>query len=593
MKVKEVMATEILKFSPTTTMNEASDLFVSSIIDSAPVIDEDNRVIGIVTKDDMLKAFMNNTIKSDSPISEVCTKDVITVCENEYIKNIDISQNTNIPVIKENGELIGMLPKLKLNKELACIKIRQSNGIKNCELTCLQLDSIIESSYDGIYITDGKANTLRINKSYEEITGLKREDMLGKNMKDLEKKGYISKSATLLVLERGKSVTIQQKYKSGRKVMISSNPIFNKKGEISLVVTNVRDVTALIELEEQLEKNKELTEKYYYELEQMRVKLLNTADIVAEDHHMLETIKLANRVSKVDTTVLILGETGVGKEEISKYIHKNSNRKNKQFLEINCGAIPHTLIEAELFGYEKGAFTGANKDGKMGLFEVADGGTLFLDEIGELPLDMQVKLLRVLQKNEITRIGGVKPIKIDVRILAATNRNLEEMVREKTFREDLYYRLNVVPIVIPPLRERKQDIMPLIKYFLSQFNKKYGLNDYFDSNVLKCFYEYNWPGNVRELKNIVERLVIISDKEKITLQDLPSKYLSSYSGVEISSQDDIIPLKEGVERLEQRLIKKSFDKYGNVRDAAKALCIDPSTFVRKRKRYSEKYKQKQ
>ncbi|MCY6960604.1 sigma 54-interacting transcriptional regulator [Clostridium sp. ZC22-4] len=454
------------------------------------------------------------------------------------------------------------------------------------------MDSIIESSYDGIYITDGEANTLRINKSYEDITGLKRADMLGRNMRDLEEEGYISQSATLIVLKSGDSVTIQQKYKSGRKVMISSNPIFNENSEISLVVTNVRDVTALAEMEELLEKNKEIAQKYYHELELMRANLVNTEDIVVEDHKMLETIKLANRVAKVDTIVLILGETGVGKEEIAKYIHKNSNRYDKQFLEINCGAIPHSLIEAELFGYEKGAFTGANKDGKIGLFEAADGGTLFLDEIGELPLDMQVKLLRVLQKNEVTRIGGVKPIKIDVRIIAATNRELEEMVAQKTFREDLYYRLNVVPILIPPLRDRKQDIMALIKYFLSQFNKKYGLNDYFDSDVLKCFYEYNWPGNVRELKNAVERLVVMTDKEKITLSDLPDKYRTSFNDYGVNLEEGIIPLKTGVEQLEYKLIKRAFEKYGNVRGAAKALGIDASTFVRKRKKYSEKYEQR-
>lgn len=460
---------------------------------------------------------------------------------------------------------------------------------KRYEFTWDELDSIIESSYDGIYITDGEANTLRINKSYQNITGLNRADMLGKNMRDLEIEGSISKSATLLVLESKKSVTMEQEYKSGRKVMISSTPIFNKENEISLVVTNVRDVTALAELKEKLERSEKITEKYYQKLEHMKASVLKTDDIIAEDHKMLETLKLANRVAKVDTTVLILGETGVGKEEISKYVHKNSNRRNEHFLEINCGAIPQSLIEAELFGYEKGSFTGANKVGKIGLFEAADGGTLFLDEIGELPLDMQVKLLRVLQKNEITRIGAIKPIKIDVRIVAATNRNLEEMVANKTFREDLYYRLNVVPIVIPPLRERKQDIMPLLNHFLSHFNGKYGLESYFNSEVLKCFYEYSWPGNVRELKNVVERLVIMSDKQKISINDLSENYRLHLKDKYISQDEEIIPLKLGVEQLEYKLIKKSFEKYGNVRSAASVLGIDAATFVRKRKKYEKKY----
>ncbi|WP_336296887.1 sigma-54 interaction domain-containing protein [Clostridium aestuarii] len=463
------------------------------------------------------------------------------------------------------------------------------NNDKNYHLTYDQLDSIIESSYDGIYVTDGNANTLKINKSYEEITGLKRDDLLEKNMKELEKEGYISQSATLLALKQGKSVTIQQEFKTGKKVMASSSPIFNEKGKIFLVVTNIRDVTALLDLKEQLEKNKKLAKKYYYEIEEMRAKILNSTDIVAKDHRMLETIQLGNKVAKVDTTVLILGETGVGKEEIAKFIHKNSNRKDKQFLEINCGAIPETLIEAELFGYEKGAFTGAGKSGKMGLFEVADGGTLFLDEVGEIPLEMQVKLLRVLQKNEITRIGGIKPIKVDVRILAATNRDLEKMVKEKSFREDLYYRLNVVPINICPLRERKHDIVPLIKHFLANFNKRYDLNVSFTSDALKCLYEYNWPGNVRELKNIVERLVVMNSEGKICLNDLPDKIMSLNNKNLIKANDDIIPLKEGVESLEYELIMKSYEKYGNVRAAAKVLGINASTFVRKRKKYLQKY----
>lgn len=469
--------------------------------------------------------------------------------------------------------------------------VNETMDSKRYEFTWDELDSIIESSYDGIYITDGEANTLRINKSYQNITGLNREDMIGKNMRDLEIEGFISKSATLLVLDSKKSITMEQEYKSGRKVMISSTPIFNKENMISLVVTNVRDVTALAELKEKLERSEEITEKYYQKLEHMKASVLNTDEIIVEDHKMLDTIKLANRVAKVDTTVLVLGETGVGKEEISKYVHKNSSRRNEQFLEINCGAIPQSLIEAELFGYEKGSFTGANKVGKIGLFEAADGGTLFLDEVGELPLDMQVKLLRVLQKNEITRIGAIKPIKVDVRIVAATNRNLEEMVANKTFREDLYYRLNIVPILIPPLRERKQDIMPLLNHFLSYFNGKYGLESYFDTGVLKCFYEYSWPGNVRELKNVVERLVIMSDKQKISMKDLPEDCRLHLKDKYTLQDEEIIPLRLGVEQLEYKLIKKSFEKYGNVRSAASVLGIDAATFVRKRKKYEKKYEE--
>lgn len=460
------------------------------------------------------------------------------------------------------------------------------------QLSHKDLEDIIESSYDGIYITDGKANTLVINRAYEELTGLKRENMLGKNMRDLVEQGLISKSATLMVLEQRKGITINQEFNTGKKLLVSSNPIFNANGEISLVVTNVRDLTLLIKLKEQLEKNKELTKKYYSQIEEMRLQLLDQDEIIAEDENMINTIKLAKRVAKVKTTVLLRGETGAGKEEIAKLIHKNSQRNNSQFIEINCGAIPHTLIEAELFGYEKGAFTGANKEGKLGLFEIADGGTIFLDEIGDLPLDLQVKLLRVLQEEEITKIGGIKPIKVDVRIIAATNRNLEEMVKNNDFREDLYYRLNVVPITIPSLRERKGDIIPLANDFLIKFNEKYSQNKSFSSEALKYLFEYNWPGNVRELKNIVERVVIMGSKDVIGFEDLPKEikelYKKAIIDINKDINKDIIPMKDAVEALELKLINASFNKYGNVRDAAKALGIDASTFVRKRKKYSEK-----
>ena len=466
--------------------------------------------------------------------------------------------------------------------------MKDDNIHKVSQLSHKDLEDIIESSYDGIYITDGKANTLVINRAYEELTGLRREDMLGKNMRDLVEQGLISKSATLMVLEQGKGITINQEFKTGKKLLVSSNPIFNENGEVSLVVTNVRDLTVLVQLKEQLEKNKELTKKYYSQIEEMKLQLLNQDDIIAEDENMINTIKFSKRVAKVKTTVLLRGETGVGKEEVAKLIHKSSQRNNNQFIEINCGAIPHALIEAELFGYEKGAFTGANKEGKLGLFEIADGGTIFLDEIGDLPLDLQVKLLRVLQEEEITKIGGIKPIKVDVRIIAATNRNLEQMVKNNDFREDLYYRLNVVPITIPPLRERKGDIISLANNFLLKFNEKYSQKKSFSTEALKYLFEYSWPGNVRELKNIVERLVIMGNNDVKEFEDLPKEIKELYKKEVIDINKDIIPMKDAVEALELKLINNAYKKYRNVRDAAKALGIDASTFVRKRKKYVEK-----
>lgn len=454
----------------------------------------------------------------------------------------------------------------------------------------IELDAIIESSFDGIFITDGEANILKVNNAYERITGLKRDDLIGRNMRDLEREGVISKSCTLIVLKNREGATIEQEFLNGARALVSSNPIFDDNGKIIMVVTNVRDVTQLYKLEQQLQKNKELNLKYVSEIKKMRGQLVNTSEIIAEDQKTFEIMQFASRVAKLDTTVLMLGETGVGKDKFTKFIHKHSKRNGKPFIKINCGAIPFNLIESEFFGYEKGAFTGASREGKMGLFEVASGGTIFLDEVGEIPLELQVKLLRVLQEGEITRIGGTKPIKVDVRIIAATNRDLEEMIRKKQFREDLYYRLNVVPIVIPPLRDRKQDVIPLINLFLREINEKYCFNKSLSVEAIKCLFEYNWPGNVRELKNIVERIVIISEEDIIKIRDIPGKivgYSKIATGICVGDNEEI-RLKDALDAVESKLINKAYEKYGNVRAAAKALGIDAATFVRKRQKHRKK-----
>ena len=324
-------------------------------------------------------------------------------------------------------------------------------------------------------------------------------------------------------------------------------------------------------------------------MEQIHHKLLSRKNMVAVDNATLSVILMADKVAPMDSTVMLTGETGVGKEVFAEYIHQNSKRSDKAFIRINCGAIPANLIESELFGYERGAFTGADKNGKMGLFEVADHGTVFLDEIGELPLEMQVKLLRVLQEQEVERIGGVKPIKIDVRVIAATNRNLEEMAKQKKFREDLYYRLMVFPIEIPPLRERKKDVIPLAEMFLGRLNRKYGFEKQFSDGAVRLMEDYSWPGNIRELKNIVERAVIINEAAEISASSLsiavPTSPMRCAEQIR-SDVDGDINLKAAVEAVEKEYMERAYQKYGNVRDAAKSLGMTHATFVRKRQRYT-------
>lgn len=446
------------------------------------------------------------------------------------------------------------------------------------------LEAVIESSYDGIFITDGNANAIYVNKAYEKIADVKRENILGRNMVDLVKTNIISQSATLIVLKEKKVTTLCQTFKTGKSAMVTSTPVFDDNKNIIMVVTNVRDISDLEQLKQNIEKNQILVKKYESQLERLKTKIMGGCGFVAKHKSMVKLLENAKRIAQVDTTVLIFGETGVGKEGIAKYIYANSNRAGKPYIKVNCGAIPENLLETEFFGYAKGAFTGAKNEGKIGLFELADEGTIFLDEIAELPLNMQVKLLRVLQEETITRIGGTKEIKINVRVIAATNKNLEKLVEEGQFREDLYYRLNVIPITVPPLRERKDDILLLTKHFESYYNKKYNTNKKIDLSVIDLFTNYYWPGNVRQLKNTIERMVLLNDDNIIELKDVPAN---------IKEQDnkDIVKgfagstLKEAVSLLEYEMITKAYDKYKNVRDAAKSLGIDSSTFVRKRQKY--------
>ena len=479
--------------------------------------------------------------------------------------------------IKKDGENIGVLSIFQEISEVEKI-MPELSSYQNMLKT---MDAIFESSYDGLYVTDGQANTLRVNSSWEKITGLRAKDVVGRNMIDLEREGYFSRTATLMVLREKKPVSTQLRVPSGRQILASGNPVFDDKGSITMVVTNVRDLTEMSRLSRQLEESTELAGQYQNKIEKLKAHLFEHEDIISESRQMKEVLELAMRVAWVDIPVLITGETGVGKEIVAKFIHENSNRSSKGlFLEVNCSAIPENLLESELFGYEAGAFTGADRDGKPGLLETAEGGTIVLDEICELSLTLQVKLLRALQNFEITPVGGRTPRKINVRLISITNRDIEKMVAEGTFREDLYFRINVVPIEIPPLRERRDDILHLLNFYLQKFNRKHGTNVYFNRNVIDRLIYYDWPGNVRQLGNIVERLVVVTPHEEIGIHDLPDNLCQGGQGFSIT-QD--IPLKAAVHQYEVSLMKNAIDRYGSVQHAASYLKVDPATIYRKLK----------
>ncbi|MGE6716870.1 sigma-54 interaction domain-containing protein [Peribacillus frigoritolerans] len=445
------------------------------------------------------------------------------------------------------------------------------------------LDAIIENSYDGIYITDQDGITLYTNSAIERITGIPKEYYIGKSVDQLIKRGILNASVTHKVVKLRRTVSVVQDNFAGKETLITGSPVFNAEGEIEQVVTNIRDLSDLNELMHELTKANELNNQYKQEIEKLR-KITSKEGVVFVSDKMKMIYEIAERISDIDATVLILGETGVGKDVLARNIYNRSIRSKKgDFIKINCGAIPADLLESELFGYEGGAFTGANQKGKPGMFELAESGILFLDEVGELPLQLQVKLLRALQEREIQRIGGTKPKKIDVRIIAATNRNLSEMVKSGDFREDLFYRLNVIPITIPPLRERREDILALTDLFLTKANEQYKFSKEIDSRLKEYFYQHDWPGNVRELINIVERLVVLTDNRILSINDLPEEYQP-----ENRNQPNLnatLTLKEAVERAEKEILTKAAQTYQTTYEIAEALDSSQATIVRKLKKY--------
>jgi PAS domain S-box-containing protein/TyrR family helix-turn-helix protein len=492
----------------------------------------------------------------------------------KFVNNNKTYLSMNRPIVVEDN-VIGAVALIQDISELehVSLELEYTKKLKS------EMDAIIEASFDSIFVTDAKGNVLSLNDAYTRITGIKAEDLIGKNMYDLVEQGLYDRSATIMVIETKKSATFVQNIKNGTTLLVTGNPIFDENGELVRVLTNGRDITELNRLKQEVEQAYNLSKHYEEELKRMR---RNSGGMVVYSEKSREILDLAMRIGKVDSTVIIYGESGVGKELVAQELHKNSSRSNKPLISINCAAIPEDLLESELFGYESGAFSGAKKAGKMGIFELANGGILFLDEIGELPINLQSKLLRVIQEREILRIGGTKPIGIDVRIIAATNRNLPEMIRKGQFRQDLYYRLNVVPIYVPPLRERKEEIPLLAYYFLQVFNEKYNMQKTLDERVTSILVDYDWPGNIRELRNVIERAVVTSTDTVISSVALRGSVNQTKPENEADKQDTpVMDLKEKVQAYEKNLIQQYAKIFTSSRKLAKALGVSQTTIVRK------------
>jgi len=445
---------------------------------------------------------------------------------------------------------------------------------------------IMEATFDEITITDEKGVFLTVSNSCESIFGRPISEVVGKTCYVLEEEGVFSKSVTKMVLENKMKTTMVQDTGGGRRLIVTGIPMFDDDGSLSGVINISRDITEVEKLSSQMEEAQHLLGWYSEELKKRRS--VEKSDIVASSASMKKIIETITHIADIGATILLTGDTGVGKGHIAKAIHNIGRKSEKPFVQINCGAIPENLLESELFGYERGAFTGASKDGKKGLFEIAGEGTIFLDEIGEMPLQLQVKLLTVLEEKEAFRVGGTKPFKVSARIIAATNKNLKQFSDEGRFRSDLYYRLNVMPIHIPPLRERPEDIIVLANSFLAKFNEKYGVMKRLSPKAYDALLHHGWPGNTRELENIVERLVITCVGSEITWEHvfelLPSE--SSFS----LQVGDVVPLRRALDELEEKLVLKAYEKYGSTRKIAQALEIDQSTVVRKLRKIRENFK---
>lgn len=454
-------------------------------------------------------------------------------------------------------------------------------------------EDVFDNMPDALYVLDDKGNMIYVNYAMIKKFDIPRDELLWYNVFDMYDDGLIDYVISKNVYEQKKEVVMCQKIfnSHGKELMqmVSQMPILNDKGDIQYIIGVMRDMEELI--------------GYYYDALNKYQTVKDIGSKRSDDNKLLvynspqmsDLIRILNNVAPTDANILVQGESGTGKEVLAEYIHQMSERRDKEMVRINCAAFPETLLESELFGYEKGSFTGALGSGKKGLIETADGSTLFLDEINSLPLALQGKILRTIETKMVQRIGSDRPKKIDFRLIAATNEDLSECIKKKTFRADLYYRLNVIPAIIPPLRDRPSDIEPLIEYFLNKYCKKYGKEKTFGPEAMNVLKNYSWPGNVRELKNFVERIVLISASSVYCIKSIPPQMLngqllspsSSGNGGNSGCQFDIrMSLEENLNAFEKQIIESVVQQYGSGKSAAEVLRVNQSTISRKMAKYN-------
>lgn len=466
---------------------------------------------------------------------------------------------------------------------------------------------ILDNTQDGIYVLDDRGNYVYVNSVYLHNMGMSKSELLSYNVHDFFRRGQIEFCISDIVYREKRRVVMFQDVgivRGGQaasfRQLVVSTPVFGPGGEVQNIVAICKPIDTINSLYAEASASGTV--------HTCSIPFSHCADgsetVVAESPAMKTLFHVAAEIADVDTSVLISGESGTGKEVVAQYIHSHSSRADHELVVINCASLPESLLEAELFGYEKGAFTGASTNGKKGLFEAADSGTLFLDEINSLPLALQGKLLRALETKTIQRLGSTAYKKVDFRLISATNENLAQAVAEKRFRTDLFYRLNVVPLEIPPLRLRSEDIIPLALHFLSYYNKKYTKTKIFAENTIQKMMKYNWPGNVRELKNFVERSVVMSAGQYIDIRDIhgiaasrdrwagagqPQTLFVSPSLIPpnaLQYQEKRLSLSEYLEQCEREYVQYALETYKSSYAAAKALGTSQSSIMRRKRKYS-------
>jgi len=563
----------------------ASDKVFQSIANGLIVTDHNNiinvfnrgaeRITGIAAKDAIGKDA--NYIIKDSRLYEV-----LQTGREELGLKQTIGDNviiTNLTPIIVEGKVMGVVAVFQDISEIEALSW-ELNSVKELKE---KFKNILESVDDGICMIDGENIITYVNRPFEEMMDKEGDDVIGKKLFTVFPQEIIKK----IINDKSPKFGDIIKKEDGGEIILSINPLIID-GEMKGAMVITKELTEIQHLVDQVE---ELSAKTIYLQEQLvKKQQINESFqiITGKSGSLIEALTIASKASETDATVLIRGESGTGKELVAKAIHYASPRRNKPIVRVNCAAIPPNLLESELFGYEKGAFTGAFKQ-KLGKFELANEGTIFLDEIGDMDKSMQAKLLRVLQEKEIERVGGTRNIKIDLRVIAATNSPLEELMAKGEFRSDLYYRLNVIPVMLPPLRQRQGDIPLLAEHFIEKISKKYNFNKKrIKKDVLKCLQEYSWPGNVRELENIIERAITLSHGDWITIQDLPTYIGESKASKEflaptifITEEDDLPTM----EQVEKAVIKKALEKYKSFRKAGIALGLNHKTVASKARKY--------